>query len=76
MPRDIVYFDLETQRTAGDAGGWLRKGNMRMSVGVLFSTVTRRYEVFSEARVDELIECLRRADLVVGFNPFLVLFCQ
>jgi hypothetical protein len=26
MPRDIVYFDLETQRTANDAGGWARKG--------------------------------------------------
>ena len=25
MPRDIVYFDLETQRTANDAGGWARK---------------------------------------------------
>ena len=29
MPRDIVYFDLETQRTANDAGGWARKGDMR-----------------------------------------------
>ena len=35
MPRDIVYFDLETQRTANDAGGWARKGDMRMSVGVV-----------------------------------------
>ncbi len=68
MPRDIVYFDLETQRTASDAGGWLRKGDMRMSVGVLFSTATRSYQVFSEARVDELIARLRQADLVVGFN--------
>ncbi len=68
MPHDIVYFDLETQRTANDAGGWDRKGNMRMSVGVVFSTVTGSYEVFSEARVQDLVERLRRADLVVGFN--------
>jgi hypothetical protein len=68
MPRDIVYFDLETQRTANDAGGWMRKGDMRMSVGVIFSTATGRYEVFSEAQVDRLIERLRRADLVIGFN--------
>ncbi len=68
MPRDIVYLDLETQRTANDAGGWNRKGNMRMSIGVTYSTKTGRYEVFSEARVHELIERLRRADLVVGFN--------
>jgi hypothetical protein len=68
MTRDIVYFDLETQRTANDAGGWNRKGNMRMSIGVTYSTKTGRYEVFSEARVHDLIEGLRRADLVVGFN--------
>jgi hypothetical protein len=68
MTRDIVYFDLETQRTANDAGGWNRKGNMRMSIGVTYSTKTGRYEVFSEERVHDLIERLRRADLVVGFN--------
>jgi DEAD/DEAH box helicase domain-containing protein len=68
MPRDIVYFDLETQRTANDAGGWARKGDMRMSVGVVYSTATGRYEVFGEAQVDRLVERLRRADLVVGFN--------
>jgi DEAD/DEAH box helicase domain-containing protein len=68
MPRDIVYFDLETQRTANDAGGWARKGDMRMSIGVIFSTATGRYEVFGEAQVNQLVERLRRADLVVGFN--------
>ncbi|MEO5719837.1 MAG: ribonuclease H-like domain-containing protein [Chthoniobacterales bacterium] len=68
MPRDIVYFDLETQRTANDAGGWDRKGNMRMSIGVVFSTATGSYQVYSEARVHDLIERLRKADLVVGFN--------
>jgi len=68
MPRDIVYFDLETQRTANDAGGWTRKGDMRMSIGVIFSRATGRYEVFGEAQVDRLIERLRRADLVVGYN--------
>ena len=68
MPRDLVYFDLETQRTANDAGGWARKGDMRMSVGVIFSTATGRYEVFGEAQVHRLIERLRRADLVIGFN--------
>ena len=39
-----------------------------MSVGVIFSTATGRYQVFDEARVNELVERLRRADLVVGFN--------
>jgi hypothetical protein len=68
MPRDIIYFDLETQRTANDAGGWDRKGNMQMSVGVIYSTRRGQYEIFTEARVHELIDRLRAADLVVGFN--------
>jgi hypothetical protein len=68
MPHDIVYFDLETQRTANDAGGWTRKCDMRMSIGVIFSTAAGGYEIFSEARVGKLIDRLRRADLVVGFN--------
>ena len=35
---NIVYFDLETQRTANDAGGWNKKQEMGMSVGVTYST--------------------------------------
>ncbi len=65
---EIIYFDLETQRTANDAGGWLRKGNMQMSVGVTYSTRTGRYQIFDETHVHDLIEQLRGADLVVGFN--------
>src|ERR1700753_716751 len=38
MLSDIVYFDLETQRTANDAGGWDRKRDMGMSIGVTYST--------------------------------------
>src|SRR6185436_10685130 len=60
MPRDIVYFDLETQRTANDAGGWARKGDMRMSVGVIYSSATGRYEVFGEAQVNQLVEAPAR----------------
>lgn len=68
MPRDLVYFDLETQRTANDAGGWDKKRDMKMSVGVTYSTRTGKYRVFAENRVDDLIDQLLRADLVVGFN--------
>src|ERR1700756_3208635 len=68
MNGDIVYFDLETQRTANDAGGWDRKRDMGMSVGVTYSTRRGEYRIFPEKRVDELVEQLVRADLVVGFN--------
>lgn len=68
MPKDIVYFDLETQRTSNDVGGWSRKADMGMSVGVTYSTASGEYEIFSEKNVQKLIDRLRYADLVVGFN--------
>jgi DEAD/DEAH box helicase domain-containing protein len=68
MARDIVYFDLETQRTAGDVGGWSGKAKMGMSIGVTFSTATGKYRIFREQDTDALVEQLLAADLVVGFN--------
>ena len=68
MLRDTVYFDLETQRTANDAGGWDRKHGMGMSVGVTYSTRSGEYRIYTEKSVDALIDQLVRADLVVGYN--------
>lgn len=68
MDPDIVYFDLETQRTANDAGGWDRKRDMGMSIGVTYSTRLGGYRIYQEKDVEQLIRQLVRADLVVGFN--------
>lgn len=68
MEKDIVYFDLETQRTANDAGGWDQKAKMGMSIGVTYSTKLGEYRIFQEKDVDALIKQLLGADLVVGFN--------
>ena len=65
---DIVYFDLETQRTANDVGGWDKKHEMGMSLGVTYSTADEEYEIFPENRAGDLVARLRRADLVVGYN--------
>ncbi len=66
--KDYVYFDLETLRLAGDVGGWNNKGAMGMSVGATYSTKTGKYIAYPEKRVNELIDQLIRADLVIGFN--------
>jgi hypothetical protein len=66
--RNIVYFDLETQKSAEEVGGWDKIRDMRMSVGVTYSTMRGDYKIYGESQVNELIEELRRADLVVGFN--------
>jgi hypothetical protein len=68
MAKDIVYFDLETQRTANDAGGWDRKRDMGMSLGVTYSTASGEYRIYPEKDVNALVDQLLRADLVVGFN--------
>lgn len=68
MAKDIVYFDLETQRTANDVGGWDKKSAMGMSVGVTFSTSTGEYKIYDEKHVDDLVDQLLKADLVIGFN--------
>jgi DEAD/DEAH box helicase domain-containing protein len=66
--KNIVYFDLETQKSAAEVGGWDKKRDMKMSVGVTFSTRDGQYRIFPEAQVNDLINELTRADLVVGFN--------
>jgi DEAD/DEAH box helicase domain-containing protein len=66
--KNIVYFDLETRRSADEVGGWGNISQMGMSIGVLYSTALGSYRIYDEKRVDELIKDLQRADLVVGFN--------
>ncbi len=66
--KNIVYFDLETQKSADEVGGWSNIRDMRMSLGVTYSTARGGYQVYPEKRVDDLIDELRRADLVVGYN--------
>jgi hypothetical protein len=65
---NLVYFDLETQKTANDVGGWDKKRDMGMSIGVTYSTALGEYKIYSEDRVNDLVQQLLRADLVVGFN--------
>ena len=68
MAKNIVYFDLETQQSAEEVGGWNHISKMRMSVGVTYSTARGEYKIYGEAQVNDLITELQRADLVVGFN--------
>src|ERR1044071_8849567 len=68
MAKNIVYFDLETQMSAEEVGGWDKISKMRMSIGVTFSTARGDYKIYGEKQVDDLLAELQRADLVVGFN--------
>jgi DEAD/DEAH box helicase domain-containing protein len=68
MAKNIVYFDLETQKSAEEVGGWNNISKMGMSVGVTYSTANGGYKIYGEKQVNDLITELQRADLVVGFN--------
>ena len=65
--KNIVYFDLETQKSADEVGGWDKIRDLKMSVGVTYSTTRGGYRIYQESEVDALIRELQRADLVVGF---------
>lgn len=66
--RNIVYFDLETQRSFNDVGGFANKDKMGVSVAVTYSTRRGSYEIYGENEMERLGEELIRADLVVGWN--------
>ena len=64
----IITFDLETQRSAQEVGGWQNAHLMRVSVGVTWDSIDKKFEVFYENDMDALVNKLKTADLVVGFN--------
>ena len=66
--KNIVYFDLETQKSAEEVGGWNNISRIGMSIGVTYNTAQGAYKIYSEKQVSALITELQRADLVVGFN--------
>lgn len=65
---NIVYFDLETQKSAQEVGGWSHIDRMKLAVAVTFGTADQRYTIFRESDVEALINQLARADCIVGFN--------
>lgn len=69
-PKKIVYFDLETQKSFDDVGGWSVESvkQMLMSVGVIYVEPEGIFKVYTEDKVQELIDELFSADVVIGFN--------
>jgi DEAD/DEAH box helicase domain-containing protein len=61
-------FDLETQLSAADVGGWHRAELMKISCAVLYDSKVDRYIDFVENQIDLFIERLQGFDLVIGFN--------
>lgn len=71
----VLYFDLETQKSADEVGGWGNIKDMLMAVGVVWDSHDQQHHVYyGEAEkkdgkgYTDLIDHLKSADLVVGFN--------
>ncbi|MBF0525688.1 MAG: DUF1998 domain-containing protein, partial [Deltaproteobacteria bacterium] len=64
----VLYFDLETQRLAQEVGGWGNTHLMRLAVGVVYDSLANDFFCFTEDQAPALIDKLKSADLVVGFN--------
>lgn len=63
-----LIFDLETQRSANEVGGWEHRHRMGLAVGVVYDLDRAEFRVYTEQQVDALINDLVRARLIVGFN--------
>jgi len=66
--KKVVVFDLETQRSFDEVGGRSQMHRLGVSVGVAYRYDSDEFIVYTEDRISELIDLLRGADLVVGYN--------
>lgn len=66
--RKVVVFDLETQRSFDEVGGRSQFHKLGVSVAVAYRYDTDEFLVIHEDTIDQLIELLLGADLVIGYN--------
>ncbi len=67
-PRRLLFFDLETRRSAEEVGGWDHIQEMGLALAVVYDEESGAYQTYLEPDVDRLIVELMSADRVVGFN--------
>lgn len=65
---DFLVFDLETQRSAQDVGGWQNIPEMKMSVGVIWDSRDEKYHFYYHDDAIALYDHLISGPLVVGYN--------
>ncbi len=67
MGQNEAYYDVETQRSAEEVGGWNNIRLMRISIAVTWSA-TDRFRLWEESNAKEMIEYLAGHDKVISFN--------
>ena len=64
----FLAFDLETQRSAQDVGGWHNIPEMKMSVGVIWDSRDEKYHFYYHEQAKALFDHLISGPLVIGYN--------
>jgi DEAD/DEAH box helicase domain-containing protein len=68
MQTELLVLDLETQHIADEVGGWDHIRDMLLAVGVTYDPTQDEYRTYLEEDALQLVDDLRSADLVVGYN--------
>jgi DEAD/DEAH box helicase domain-containing protein len=71
LPRpdeSVLIFDIETQRSAEEVGGWQNAHRMGIALAVVFDVRRQSFRAYREHEVHRLLLDLVMADRVVGFN--------
>ncbi len=66
--RKTIFLDVETQKTFDEVGGRQYLCRLGLAVAVTYDSSSGEYRSYTENEVEELVEELAGADLVVGFN--------
>lgn len=66
----ILCWDLEIKKSVESVGGWpaATRGDAGISVLAISDSDTGRYHFYDENTLDEAVDHLNSADMIVGFN--------
>ncbi|MBN1296550.1 DEAD/DEAH box helicase, partial [bacterium] len=67
-PDTELVFDIETQLSADDVGGWHHADRMRIAICVVYDIQLQRYEFYHETDAGLLIQRLSQASRIIGYN--------
>lgn len=65
---DKIVLDLETKKAIDEVGGFHNNHKLGVSVCGVYSYARNEYRGFREEELDEMLEWLKAAEVIVGFN--------
>ena len=68
MEFDFIVFDVETQLSANEVGGWSNIKDMKIACIVTWDSRDNQYRVYSENGIKECLKQMQEVHYVVGYN--------